>query len=319
MSIDVSIIVCTNRGADKIAPTIASIQRVEPPPGLKLELIVVDNSRDHGLSGLSLDEGRLFEEFRCLSEPQPGTSRARNLGIRASRGKAIVFSDDDLEVPTDWVRQMATPIIEGESDAVAGQVKIAPDLVRPWMDRYHRAFFAEFLTAETPPYQGMVGASMAIASKVFETVPGFDEELGPGGLGTSEEDLLARQMNEAGFRLVCAAGPPSIHHFDRRRLLRTSMLREASMKGVSMAYLHHHWLHQDDLGSWAARARVRAVAALALTPRGSDTEGCSERILWNVFKLARLRALRRLAGTPRNYDPKGLRKVRSSGLERGGR
>src|SRR5262245_13280281 len=139
---------------------------------------------------------------------------------------------------------MCEPILAGAADAVAGGVRLAPHLVRPWMQLPHRTWLAstEFLDAPAP--QEMVGANMAFGRHVLASVPGFDPELGPGALGQGADSLFSWQLVRAGFRIRPALDVAVEHHFDPARLTRTSFLATAARRGRTYAYQRWHWMHE---------------------------------------------------------------------------
>lgn len=65
----------------------------------EFETIVVDNGSSDGTRDAVLD----YPEVILLSEPLPGSYRARNTGLRAAKGEFVLFTDADC-VPADgWV------------------------------------------------------------------------------------------------------------------------------------------------------------------------------------------------------------------------
>ena len=54
-------------------------------------------------------------EYRPLYEPKPGKSRGINMAIRRSRGGAVMFTDDDVRFPADWIERMCRPILQGKA------------------------------------------------------------------------------------------------------------------------------------------------------------------------------------------------------------
>ena len=99
------------------------------------------------------------------------------------------------------------------------------------------------LSASGEPISELVGANMGLHRSVFQRIPGFDPELGPGASGFGEETLLTWQMGEAGLRLKQIPEAVVVHHPDASRLLRSEWLKGARKRGCSMAYLLHHWQH----------------------------------------------------------------------------
>ena len=65
---------------------------------------------------------------------------------------------------------------------------------------------------------------MAISAEVASAVH-FDEELGPGQLGMSDDVLFDYHVQAAEFRIVAADDAVVVHDFDRKRLERASHAR----------------------------------------------------------------------------------------------
>ncbi len=83
-----------------------SIKRQKLPANWTLEVIVVDNASAEGASSWAQAEGCLVTR---LAENQ-GFGRAVNHGIRAAAGEWIVVMNDDVELETDWLRQIQSAI-----------------------------------------------------------------------------------------------------------------------------------------------------------------------------------------------------------------
>ena len=239
----ISVIICTRDRADDLRETLRSLGGVQVPQGMQCELIAVDNG--------STDETRAVIEganlpnmtARYVLEPRAGQVHARNHGLAAAQGEIILFTDDDLRFPEDWIEAMAGPLLRNEAQGVAGGVRLAPHLVRPWMNQVHRYWLAEFLPAGGPSGH-MIGANMGFRREVLEKVPAFDPELGPGALGFGDDTLFSFQLVEAGYKLL--AIPDAVeHHLQTSRLGRANFLSHAKKLGMSGAYHDYHWEHAD--------------------------------------------------------------------------
>lgn len=306
-----TIIVTKNRAAD-LAGTLAAMRRVHVPDFLEAELIVVDNGSSDETPEVvrSGDAGML--PLRHVCEPDGGQTVGRNRGMAESTGDIILFTDDDVRPPADWIVRMCEPVIQGKGDAVSGGVTLAPHLVRPWMTSVHRSWLAatDWLEKEAP--RSMVGANMAFARRVLDKVPGFDPELGPGASGFGDDALFASQLLAAGFRIVDGMDVSIEHHFDASRLTRASWLGAAEKRGRSHAYRGHHWEH------WGCRfgnlkilrAQARLAAWRARNKDKFHDEGCEREELDLVFDLALVRGHLEESGRERNYDRHGLVKLR---------
>ena len=176
-----SIIVATGSGAEVLAPTLRSITANVFPADWEVELLVVESGGPHGTETIlrTLAPSRL--QLRCLQEPLRGKSRALNLALREARGEIVLFTDDDVRVPPDWIERLSAPIRAGTAGGVVGWVDMAPHLRRPWMQRLHRAWLAstaDYLDPRDP--SELIGANMAVRMSALREAGGFDPELGPG-------------------------------------------------------------------------------------------------------------------------------------------
>src|SRR4051812_23310011 len=110
-----------------------------------------------------------------LLAPEPGTSRARNLGWRAATTAQVAFVDDDVLVAPGWRDALLRP----GADFVLGGVDEHPD------DRPHERPVSVVDRAEAVPVDrhgpldpGIAG-NLRVRRVVLEEVGGFDERLGP--------------------------------------------------------------------------------------------------------------------------------------------
>ena len=241
----ISVVICTRDRADFLRETLASIAEVKVPEAEVAELVIVDNgSTDHTQDVVERCALGPFESIRCIEEKRPGLSHARNTAVAATEGEIVLFTDDDVRVPTNWISGMIEPIRAGRADAVAGGVELAPHLRRPWQEE-HPALISPLactrdISSRNP--DRMVGANMAIAKHLFKTLPPFDPNLDAGSpLGLGGETLFSHQLKAEGFRLRSAFDVVVEHHCDAGRLSRTSYLKYAEKVGRSEAYIDYHW------------------------------------------------------------------------------
>src|SRR5712692_7852477 len=71
------------------------------------EVIVVDQSRDDVTAARVQRMIAAHQPVRLVRDPGTGSSHARNVGIAASVGEIVAFSDDDCEAAPDWLAQIA--------------------------------------------------------------------------------------------------------------------------------------------------------------------------------------------------------------------
>jgi glycosyltransferase involved in cell wall biosynthesis len=247
MNHSVSIILCTRNRAQSLQLTLDSLNELSSP--YECELVVVDN-------GSTDSTGELIRAFtrssklpvKYISEPRKGKSHALNTGVKSSAGTVLLFTDDDVRVPSGWIEGMCHPILSGQASAVQGGIRWAPDLLSICGED---SYLPKVITSTRHKSQAelsrsLIGANMAIARSVFDQIHGFDTELGPGALGLGEETLFARQMLERGMRIAQALDIEVEHHFDAMRLTRSGLFALAAAKGRSIAFFDHHWEHRTD-------------------------------------------------------------------------
>jgi glycosyltransferase involved in cell wall biosynthesis len=239
----VSIIICTRDRAEDLRQTLTIMARVRVPDDMPAELLVVDNASVDHTADVARSCMLPNMPVRYVYEPRRGKGYAYNTGMAEARGEVFLFTDDDVRPPLDWIEGMCRPILEGEADAVAGGVRIAPHLERTWMKPMHRSWMAstECIPHDSPE---LIGANMAFSRKVLSKIPGFDPELGPGALGFGDDTLLASQLLVAGFTLVSKFDVVAEHHFHVSRLSRDSLLTRSKSAGRTSAFLQYHWDHR---------------------------------------------------------------------------
>lgn len=305
----ISIIICTRNRAPSLARTLAAIGEVAIPTGATCEVLIVDNaSTDETETVARGTQLRNAAPIQYLREPRGGQSCARNAGLAAAAGDLIVFTDDDVIPAARWLCKLCAPILSGAADAVAGGVRLAPHLERPWMSACHRAWLAGTDALDRRAPSRMVGANMAFSRSVLEKVPGFDPELGPGAIGFGDDTLFSLQLRQAGFRIAAAFEAEVEHHFEERRLSTPHWLESARRMGRTDAYLAYHWENSDWVRPWrhVLRAALRRLTCFAAWVRSSQAP---ERMLTATRHLhAGLQYLRERR-RPRNYAPRGLARL----------
>jgi GT2 family glycosyltransferase len=219
----ISVVICTRDRGEALAECLRSVTTQRSAPG---EIVVVDNSSD-GSAKPICDR---FTEIRHVHEPRPGLSIARNTGIRMSRGDVIAFTDDDVELHPGWTVEIGRAFADQSIDALTGLVLPARlDTPAQRMFQFDKGGFGSTFIplrfgnrffAETRPHGAHVwkmgaGANMAFRRNLFERIGLFDERLGAGAAGCSEDSELWYRMLANGG--VCLYEPRAVvfHHHRR--------------------------------------------------------------------------------------------------------
>jgi GT2 family glycosyltransferase len=132
---DVSVVIPLFNRANLIPFTLESL-RAEHHPGVRLELIVVDDG--------STDSGgeiaaQVLPGTQVLRTPRTGASKARNVGLAAARAEAIFFLDSDDLVERGFFSQRlkalaqhpAADAVYGPFEFFNGDGAFSDDLVKP--------------------------------------------------------------------------------------------------------------------------------------------------------------------------------------------
>jgi glycosyltransferase involved in cell wall biosynthesis len=242
-----SILICTRERADSLRPTLASIGKCDIPHRHTAELVVVDNGSRDGTRQVVEKAHVPNMSIRYINEERVGKCHALNRGIKEAVGTNILFTDDDVLVPPQWLSSMVRTLEDGQFDAVQGGIRLAPHLRQHLQTTAERERFTELLPGaiEGSDANCLVGANMGIRKSVLARVPAFDVDLGPGALGFGDDVLFGLQLRAAGFRIANRLDIAVEHHFDPSRLLRAFVINENYRRGASTAYIDFHWEHTE--------------------------------------------------------------------------
>lgn len=232
---NVSVIVCTRNRPAMLERCIASLLALAPAPR---EILVVDNDPQSSARSVTAGhDGRI----RHVPEHRGGLSVARNTGIREARGDILAFTDDDARVHPAWIARLRAAFDDARVMAVTGLVLPAElDTEAQWIfERIHggfnlgyqprsfdHAFFQKTKGSGVPAWSIGAGANMALRREAFAAVGDYDERLGAGAAGCSEDSELWYRLLAEGW--ICRYEPRAVvFHAHRRELseLRTQYYR----------------------------------------------------------------------------------------------
>lgn len=222
----VSVVVCTRNRPEQLAQCLRSLQSLSQPPH---QILVVDNAPS---TDATLQMVAQTSEIDYVLEPRPGLSVARNTGIRHSTGDIIAFTDDDVLVHPDWIIRLAQGFRDARVMAVTGlmlpaELETEAQLIFQrgsggpgWGYRaltFDTQFFEQMKHRGVPVWRIGAGANMAFRRKAFDLVGYFDERLGAGAAGCSEDSELWYRLLAEGW--LCHYEPASVvFHYHRSNL-----------------------------------------------------------------------------------------------------
>jgi GT2 family glycosyltransferase len=247
-----SVIICTRDRPEALGRCLMALLAQTSRAG---QIVVVDNSSHRSAEAVT---GQ-FSGVDYVQEPRPGLSVARNAGIQASKGAMIAFTDDDVEPGPSWTAEIVRAFSSAAVDAVTGLV--LPARLDTPAQCYFQFKMGGFGSACVPlifdrrfldETKGMgaqvwrigAGANMAFRRSVFERVGLFDERLGAGASGCSEDSELWYRLIAAGG--ACLFEPRAVvehHHREQwpelRRQVRAYMKGHVSALFVQAARHRH--------------------------------------------------------------------------------
>ena len=206
-----SVIVCTRDRPESLVRCLEALASSSEPAD---EVIVVDNAPRGDETRAAVEQ---FAGVRYVREPVAGLSRARNTGVRAAKGEVVAFTDDDVEVHPRWTARVRESLRDGRHAAMTGLVLPASleheseylfeakfggfsQGFRPMV--YDREFMAGTVAWGVPVWRIGAGANMAFRRDALDVTGGFDERLGAGRAGCSEDSELWYRVLRAGLSCV---------------------------------------------------------------------------------------------------------------------
>lgn len=240
----VSVVVCTrNRGAS-ISSTVETILANKYQD---FELIIIDQSTNDSTEEAVtpfLDNRRL----RYIRSSTRGLSVARNIGLHEAQYDIVLMTDDDCDIPDDWIAKMVEIFVDHPQvtcvfcDVKAGDFDSNQGFI-PYCIHKQETLVKGVTRYE--PGAG-IGAGMGIRRAATQALGGFDELLGAGmDFASGEElDLVLRLLLKG--NQIYHTKKTSVIHYGFRTHNEGRKLMRGYMYGSSAVYAKilkcGHWI-----------------------------------------------------------------------------
>jgi glycosyltransferase involved in cell wall biosynthesis len=234
----ISVVVATRNRAETLRSTLAAMQDLLPREGW--ELIVVDNaSTDHTASVLASMQARL--PLLALYEAHPGKSRAINYALGSTRGRLVIFTDDDVKPARSWLLEYERAYYEHPSvNIFCGPIRCvfpreAPDWLAncphasPLFGRFEPQPAEGFLTPGWLPF----GGNFAVRSRSLQGMK-LNENLGPPRPIMGEDTDLLLRLTGQSPKIVYMPGAGVDHRIRLEQLVPASAFGRAFVCGTSI-------------------------------------------------------------------------------------
>lgn len=257
----IAILVCTRSQPRDMVQTLTSLGQLAMPAASTCDLIIVNNAPEP-VSASEFESHVKTLKTTVLHEPMPGLSRARNTGVAELDADYVIFTDDDVTVPADWLAAYARAFRRYPQAAFFGSdiIPVFPGADSTWAHALAAAAGSCFARFQVGPHDKPIdansraalhpfGANMAFRVDALRRFS-FDESLGrqPDGLVLSgEETGLVADMVAAGHVGCLIAGNPVNHRISASR---------QTLEYVRRYYHGQGWLQARNAiksGGWTAR------------------------------------------------------------------
>jgi len=211
---------------------LTAIDRIVP------EIIVADNnSRDDTYEYLTGIAGSFPTTIRFLRVLRGGKSAAINDAVRLSTGNVLAFLDDDVVVDKTWLTSVETFFNTSGYGVGQGTVRLQSPAgddpeVRRLNQRYRTIPIIDH-DASLKEVRSLNGSNFFVRRGTFDRIGGFDERLGPGASGTSEDVEFASRLAQWGIAIGLAPNALVYHHVDRNRLTDEYFIKRHWQQGRS--------------------------------------------------------------------------------------
>jgi len=261
----VSILIPTHNRSDILDRTLGSLQGLQIPDGVKVEVIVINNlCTDKTDDVVNSWIPRSTLPLRMVHETNIGLNNARNRGVREGAHDLLAFLDDDVLVDATWLSGLLHTFDSTDAAMVGGRVHLWWEAVeRPaWMipaleDQLSRLDMGDQIKHITEPH--IVGANFALRRQAFIDVGEFRPDLDRKGkslLSGGETYFIIKAM-EKGHKLYYSPLAGLRHWVPPHRAKLPHLLKIIEGKSVGISLMRDRYGPLD-----AARSLAGGVSKL---------------------------------------------------------
>jgi GT2 family glycosyltransferase len=237
----VSVVVCSYNGGKTLEQCLLSLLKLDYPD---YEIILVDDGSTDDTRAIAAR----FPTIRAIHQPNYGLSAARNVGLHASTGSIVAYTDSDCFVDANWLTHLVYQLQRTGADGVGGPNLTPED---GWLAACVAACPGQptHVLESDQVAEHIPGCNMAFRRSSLLAINGFDSLYRQAG---DDVDLCWR-LQQAGMWITFAPGAFVWHH---RRQTPRAYLRQQAGYGRAEALLQ---LKHPDKFNHCGASRWRGV------------------------------------------------------------
>jgi len=229
-----SIVIATRNRAGMLADTLDDLL-AQRYPADSFEILVVDDDSTDGTAQVVQERANrgAGPAIQYLQQARRGPSSARNEGIRLSHNPLIVFVDDDVRIPIEWLhRFIAAAARHPDTDCLAGRVALSLEGSKPHMCGNESWGESEVQQGEVDKpaiLDGVAAANMLVRRSAFDRAGLFLEDIPVYG----EETEWVHRLRSHGGQVTYVADVCLWHRRSKEQLRVTKLLQNRYQRGRS--------------------------------------------------------------------------------------
>lgn len=211
----VGIAIPTYNREEVLVQTLKSVRALDPAP---LEVLVVDQTLNHKKeTGDFLEKAVADGWLRWMRQQPPRVTTARNRLIQEAKTDIVVFIDDDVDLPKDFLAQHLKNYKDDRVMAVAGRVRQAKEVPypKPWGGQWPRVldykYLSVFSAQRVEGVANFMGCNHSARVEMLRKVGGYDTNYR--GQSLFEETDLAIRIWKSGGLIVYDPEAHLFHFF----------------------------------------------------------------------------------------------------------